>query len=461
MQEQSTGADRNPNSAFHDTAPFQFDRAAAWEYITAPGDVYEINGQWYLTSPEAVRFAYKHFDIFSSAKVFDELPINPIPVGADRPDHARYRRILEPMFAPRTVNKFEDALRAQVGEIIDRFATNGSCEIVQDLALPFPTQVIMTMFGFPLEDRDKLMAWNKVILANSTVALSTPSPKMAQAVLQLCSYAQGFIDKKRGKPADDLISTLLSLTGDDAWNNEELLGLAIFFALAGLDAVSATTGFVFMHLAQNPELQHRIVADPSLIPRLVEEVLRLEPSTPFIPRVTIKDVEVCGKTIPAGSYCHLAFGAVNRAGRGDSANCIDLSSAEQGHLSFGGGIHRCIGSHLSRLLLRIIVEEFHKRISEYTLVEGFQPEVAWPSGAIQPKSLPIVFPVKSERITLDSDKCAGHGRCYILAPQLFQDDERGYATVVGTGEISPESSEIARKAVRACPERAISIKIKE
>lgn len=399
MQELRANAGPNPAHSFHDAAPFRLDRAAAWKYFTEPGEVYEVNGQWYLTSPEAVRFAHQHHEIFSSAKVFKKevCPVPLIPIGADRPEHARYRRILDPMFAPRAVDKLEGSLRAQVGELIDRFASTGSCEVMKDLAVPYPTQVIMTMFGLPLEDRDKLMAWTKIILGTSNAKIASPGPEMAEATRALFGYVQGFIDQKRVEPADDLISFLLALTGEDAWSNEEMLGLCFLFVLAGLDTVTSSIGFVLMHLAQSPEWRRRLVADPGLVPPFIEEVLRLELAAPFVPRVTSRDVEVCGKTIPAGSYCHLALGAVNRAERGDSADRIDLSRAEQGHLTFGGGIHRCLGSHLARRELRLVVEELHKRIPEYSIAGGFQPEVAWPSSTLHLTALPLVFPVGGAR----------------------------------------------------------------
>ena len=132
----------NPALAFHDGAPFQLDRGAAWRYFTQPGEVFEVSGQWYLTSPEAVHFAHQHHEIFSSAKVFENglCPVPLIPIGVDRPAHSRYRRVLDPMFAPRVIDRLEDSLRAQVGELIDRFASVGSCEVMRDSRRSLPDQ---------------------------------------------------------------------------------------------------------------------------------------------------------------------------------------------------------------------------------------------------------------------------------------------------------------------------------
>ena len=399
MQDVSTDVGLKPALAFFNAAPFKLDRSAAWRYFTAPGEVYEIDGQWFLTSPEAVHFAHQHHEIFSSAKVFKagSCPVPLIPIGADRPEHSRYRRVLDPMFAPRMINTLEDSLRAQVRELIDGFAAAGSCEVVKNLALPYPTKVFMAMFGLPSEDFGRLLVWTRAILGTTNAELGAPAQRVARATDELFAYLQGFIDKKRVNPGEDLISSLLAITGEEAWTNEELLGVCFLFVIAGLDTVTASIGFVLLHLAQNPDWRRRIVADPALIPPFIEEVLRLELAAPFVPRITNQAVELCGKIIPADALCHLALGAVNRAGRGDSADRIDLSGAEQGHITFGGGIHRCLGSHLARRELRLVVEEFHRRIPEYSIAEGFEPQVEWPSSTLHLTSLPIVFPVGGSR----------------------------------------------------------------
>jgi cytochrome P450 len=169
--------------------------------------------------------------------------------------------------------------------------------------------------------------------------------------------------------------------------------MCFLFVLAGLDTVTAMIGFTLQHLAGDPELRQRMIADPTLVSPVIEEVLRLEQPAPTTPRVTTEDVEVCGTLIPAGSQVTLCLGTANRdPGRFPHSDEIDPAQADSGHLAFGGGIHRCLGSHLARRELRIIVEEFLRLIPDFEVAPGEEPEIVWPSGTFHLKSLPLVFP---------------------------------------------------------------------
>ncbi len=126
-------------------------------------------------------------------------------------------------------------------------------------------------------------------------------------------------------------------------------------------------------------------------------LLRLELPAPTTPRVATQDVEVCGVRIPAGSPVMLCLATANRdPARFEHPDGIDLTQADRGHLSFGGGIHRCLGSHLARRELRLVVEEFHRLIPDYEIRSGFEPEVVWPAGTLHLRSLPLVFAPRSD-----------------------------------------------------------------
>jgi cytochrome P450 len=246
----------------------------------------------------------------------------------------------------------------------------------------------------PLEDRDRFIGWVDTI--NEKVdrdPTAPPPPELLEAAGALFGYLQNYVDEKRAHPGDDMLSSVLALDGDDAWSNEEILGLCFLFVLAGLDTVTASIGFILLQLAQNPQLRRDLVADPSLVTPMIEEILRLELPAPTTPRVTTADVEVCGTHIPAGSNVSLCLATANRdTSRFTVPNEIHLGQADHGHLSFGGGIHRCLGSHLARRELRLVVEEWHKLIPEYDLAPGSEPSVVWPSGTLHLGSLPLVFP---------------------------------------------------------------------
>jgi cytochrome P450 len=370
------------------------DRTAGFRYISERGEVFQASdGTWLLTSPEAVRFAHRNPEIFSSAKAFTTsgLPVPLIPVAVDPPDHVRYRRILDPMLAPRVINAMEDELRTQIRELVVTFASSGSCDVVADIAKLYPTQVFLTIIGLPLEDRDDLIRWVEIMNENSITGTGEPTPIVVEAAMSLFGYVQQAIDAKRGSPGDDMLSHILSLTGEEAWTNDEVVGLCVLFTVAGLDTVTSAIGFTMLHLAQNPDLRRRMLANPDLVGPVIEEVLRLEPPAPTTPRVTTRDVEVCGVTIPANSPVMLCLATANRGGDREIPDEIDAEHGERGHATFGGGIHRCLGSHLARREIRLVVEEFHKLIPEYELAPGAQPRVVWPSSTLHLESLPLVF----------------------------------------------------------------------
>lgn len=387
-----TTTDPQQSAGFYESAPMALDRSAGWRYVRERGDVFEADGMWYLTSLEAVRFAQHHPEIFSSAGGYDVgSPIPMVPLMIDPPDHARYRRLLDPMLSPRVINNIEDNLREQAAQLVKPLADKGQCDVITDIAELFPTQVLLTLFGLPVADRDKFRVWSDTL--TSDAAKSEATQAQLEAGAALLGYLQEHVSSKRSHPgSDDMIGHLLAVSEDEGLNDLDILGMCFLFVLAALDTTTGAIGFTMYHLARRPDLRRAVIDDPALITPLVEEILRLELPAPMVPRRTTQDVEVAGVTIPAGSKVHICMATANREGSDGSApDDIDLSAAGRGHLSFGGGIHRCLGSHLARRELRLIVEEFHARISEYEIPDGYEPRIAWPTGTYHLESLPLVF----------------------------------------------------------------------
>lgn len=376
----------------------QEQRAAVWRAVAETGDVFQgPGGLWMLTSAEAVHYAHRNPDLFSSTilqTVARDLPVRTVPGCIDPPEHVKFRRVLDPMLAPRVVNAMEDELRVQVRELVTRFAGRGSCDAMRELAALYPTSVFLTVFGLPLSDRDQLIAWTQTMIEKSPQLKSGGEELYAEASWNLYRYIERYVEEKRSQPSDDMLGRILALEGDEAWPMEDIVGLCILFAMAGLDTVTGAIGFMLLHLAQNAELRRQVVADRSLVNPLIEEVLRLEPPAYVFPRITTQDVEVCGVPIPAGSVVMLCLASVNReAGIYEHPDEIDLAQADRGHLTFGGGVHRCLGSHLARRELRLVAEEFLDLVPEFELDPDYEPEVVWPSGTLHLKSLPLLFPV--------------------------------------------------------------------
>ena len=221
-------------------------------------------------------------------------------------------RVLDPMLAPRIVNAMEDDLRAQIRDLVRAFAAKGECDVVRDIARLYPTQVFLTVFGLPLEHRDELVGWVETMNENSTTGTAEPHPKVVEAAIAMVTFLQGYIEQKKTKPGDDMLSRVLALEGEDAWTDEEVLGLTFLITIAGLDTVTGAIGFTMLHLARNPGLRRQMLADLSLVGPVIEEVLRLETPAPNTPRVTTEDVEVCGVHVPAGSAVMLCLATANR-----------------------------------------------------------------------------------------------------------------------------------------------------
>jgi cytochrome P450 len=379
-------------SSFYESAPMALDRSAGWRYMRERGDVFEADGMWYLTSLEAVRQAQHNPELFSSAGGYDVgSPIPMVPLMIDPPDHARYRRLLDPMLSPRVINSLEDDLRRQAAELIEPLVTQGRCDAITDIAELFPTQVLLTLFGLPVADRDKFKLWSDTLTSDASKSEATPAAIEAGAAL--LGYLQEHVSLKRSQPgSDDMIGRLLAVAEAEELTDLDILGMCFLFVLAALDTTTGAIGFTMYHLARRPDLRRAVIDDPILINPLVEEILRLELPAPMVPRRTTREVEVAGVTIPEGAMVRICMATANReAANGAAPDEIDLAAGGRAHLSFGGGIHRCLGSHLARRELRLIVEEFHARIPDYELRGGFEPRIAWPTGTYHLESLPLVF----------------------------------------------------------------------
>jgi cytochrome P450 len=370
--------------------PFRDDRTAAWTMLRQAGDVaVSEEGVYFIIGADAVEVAAKNPAVFSSQGAFEVLgsPIPLVPIAFDPPEHSRYRRMLDKFFSPRSMAAREGQLRQLVGELIeDIAAAGGTCDVMSALAVPFPSVVFLTLFGLPLEDRERLLSWKDAIVRFADIDSPKPTPEVLQQAAEVFGYLSAYVSKRRGEEGSDLLSQLLADHDEDGMTDEEILGLCFIFILAGLDTVTAAVGWSLNALAQDPTLRNRVLTDKSATATFIEEVLRVDGPVPYVPRVTNQAVDIGGVTIPAGSTCWLVLGAADRDPR--RYNDPDaLHAHRSNHFAFGRGPHRCLGSHLARLELQLVIEEWHKRIPEYSLAAA--PEVMWPSASLTLKRLDI------------------------------------------------------------------------
>jgi cytochrome P450 len=372
--------------------PFALDRSRAWRELREGGEAVTSGEEVVLTSAAAVEFAAKRPQIFSSAKAFDVLgsPVPLVPIAIDPPDHTRFRRMLDPFFSPKKMAEREPELRRQASELIDAIVTKGECEVMNDLATPFPSQVFLTLFGLPMADRDRLVHWKDAILQFTDPGSGEPTPEVLTYALELFTYLSEHIAERRTDTSGtDMLTQLIHDTEDGGMNDTEILGLCFMFVLAGLDTVTSAVGFSLAKLASDAELRQRISTDFTLIPAFIEDLLRVDGPVPFAPRVTTEEVEVAGRVLPKDTRVMLSYGSADRDPRRyDDADEVQLDD-KRVHFAFGRGPHRCLGSHLARLELRLILEEWHTRIPDYTLTDGKQPQVPWPTGTMGLQSVAL------------------------------------------------------------------------
>jgi hypothetical protein len=315
-------------------------------------------------------------------------PLPLVPIAFDPPEHTRFRHVLQPFFSPHTLGEMLPALQQQAVDIVGAVAARRECEVMADIAIPYPSQVFLTLFGLPLEDRDRLIAWKDGVI-NLADRPSLEGVDLTPA-LELFSYLTDAINERRQNPDRDILSQVL--TGEHALDDAEAIGLSYLFVLAGLDTVTSSMGSALLELARNPELQAALRDDPEQIKVFIEEIVRLEPPAPLVPRMTTEAVTIGDVTLPAGAQVRLLLGAINRDESDEiSTNHVVMDGKVHRHWGFGGGPHRCLGSHLARMELTLIVDEWLKRVPAFELAPGYTPEIIFPANTFVLASLPLRF----------------------------------------------------------------------
>ncbi|MGH3577056.1 MAG: cytochrome P450 [Mycobacterium sp.] len=343
----------------------------------------------------AVEYALQHPEEFSSAMEAVDLgqSVPLIPLQVDPPDHRKYRRLLDPIFAPRQMNALEPDITRLVNERIDGFIDRGRCEFADELAVPLPSSVFLRLVGLPLSQLDLFLSMKDGILRPSGSDLEEIQASQKVAARQIEEYFAEVIRERQKGPGtqDDLLSLFLSAEVEgQRLTVDEIVGICFLFILAGLDTVTDSLECFFAYLAQHPEQRRRIVENPSVIPSTVEELLRWESPVTTVSRTTTSDLELGGCPISKGSTVGISIGAANIDEEAlPDAFTVDLERNPNKHLAFGGGIHRCLGSHLARLELRIALREWHLRIPDYRLAPG--AELIYQPGLRQIEKLPLVF----------------------------------------------------------------------
>jgi cytochrome P450 len=213
---------------------------------------------------------------------------------------------------------------------------------------------------------------------------------------QIYEYFDRAIDDHIASPRDDVLSAMIAANfkdeGGQPLSRDELLDICFLFLIAGLDTVTDSLDCFFVYLARHPDHRHQLVEQPDVLPSAVEELLRWETPVPGVARVAIQDVEVGGCPISKGERVSPLLGAANTdPAEFPDPELVDFTRNPNRHRAFGGGPHRCLGSHLARMELRVALREFHRRIPDYEIKPG--AELSYTAALRSVESLPLVFPV--------------------------------------------------------------------
>jgi cytochrome P450 len=300
-----------------------------------------------------------------------------IPLQIDPPAHGKFRKILDPLFSPKKMKPLEASIAALLNELIDGFIDKDEIDFAQEFSIPFPTQVFLTLLGLPIAALPTLLAMKDGIIRPNDVVgqpFGHPDTEAHQAATarSIYDYFEKIIDDRRRHPRDDLLSWFLEAEVDgDRLTDEDILDICFLFLIAGLDTVSASLDCFFSYLAEHPDLRHTLSAEPWHTPFIVEELLRWETPVMVVAREAKSDTELGGCPINAGEQVLVMIGSANT----DDANVSDAGDVRfdrKGirHFGFGGGVHRCLGSHLARIELCTAVRLWHDRIPEYHIKPG-------------------------------------------------------------------------------------------
>ena len=347
------------------------------------------HGAWTVSHYDDIRRVYEDNEIFSTegAAQFQALAgetFPSIPLGIDPPDHGRYRRFLNPWVTPVAMNDMEPKIRAIVTEMIDAVVQDGEVDIAYDFGRIYPVRVFLNLMGFPFSMFDQFLEWEYAILHNPDIGAK------AEAVKGILAYLRGFIAEKQANPDETLGSYIANGSMDGKpLTPDETIGTTWFLWLGGLDTVASTISQMFRRMALDTELQARIRANPEIINSAVEEFLRVQPLVNSGRRIK-KDFTWHGVDLKEGDW----IACINSSGNFDENQfaCprdFDPERKNNRHFTLIGGVHICLGAHLARRELRVLLSEWLSRVPPFRLKPGADTTVI--PGLLSIRNLPIVW----------------------------------------------------------------------
>ncbi len=371
------------------------------QVIDGPGLVQPSEGVVLTFDRTLTEYVVRHHELFSSRVEMGLGNVRPlIPLNVDPPLHSKYRKLLDPLFAPKRMDEQEEDITRRVVTLIEGFIDAGECNFTEDFAEIFPSSVFLGLMGLPEEELRMFLRMRDGILHPEKIdpdALIDPTKRaavMAGTGQEIYDYFGALADERTKKPADDVMSRFVaSEVNGERLSRDDVADICYLMLIAGLDTVSDSLTCMYAFLAQHPEHRRQITEDPGCASSAVEELLRWESPVPFgVPRVATEDTELPnGCPIKQGTAVMVLYGA----GNVDASQCpepfdVRFDRDSNRHIAFGGGVHRCLGSHLARRELRVTLTEWHRRIPDYWLKPGHE-DLEYPPGLRHVKDLTLAW----------------------------------------------------------------------
>src|ERR671919_600171 len=302
----------------------------------------------------------------TDGKMFDlggQRPL--IPLHLDGPEHTKYRRLLDPLFSPKAVARYETALRALADELIDDFAGPGEFELYSPFCQPLPSRFFFSLLGLPRADLPIFLDFKESVVRRRGTTADEQQEYRLAAGARMYEYLAAELDRRRAEPEPrlDLIGGLLTAEVDGhRLDDQTLIDICYLLVIAGLDTVASSLSVLVAWFAQQPEARRRVVEDESLLPAAIEELMRFESPVPLGHRHLAADMELGGKVYPAGTKVEVVWASATVApDASDPPLSVTCGGAGNRHIAFASGFHRCLGSHLARVELRAGIRQLHRR----------------------------------------------------------------------------------------------------
>lgn len=353
---------------------FTDDHSELWDALRKRGPVVFIEDSVFmngycLTRADDVLAALHNPEVFS------------LNLALDRPEHARWRAVLQPLLNYRAVKQMQPALQDQAAAVVEAVTPQRSCELIADVAEPFAARVLLTVLGLPPQHADRLLRWEKALWAIQRTPLAAVKREdLAQKVEMLAYLTQAFAQRRASPDIAGVMSRLVA--GDDGFDDADACAVVEMLIAAGFTPFRSAVGFVFLDLARDPRLCASLRENPAGIEVFVEDVLRREPPAPVIIRRAAQNVTVAGVEIPAGARVVLCVGAAIQE------DIADGHGSRADYWAFGGGPHRCVAVSLAKTALTLLVSEWLRTIPAFGLDAESVPPIIL-DDAVRLSSLPL------------------------------------------------------------------------